>query len=213
MKHCTATYGVNRFKFIDEALHPRMMHDLASLIEFEGLDFKFEAYLRLEKPWQQREMLQTSAKAGLRKVYLGLELVPSDERDLLAKSDNADPLRLLNELKDAGIKSHVFCMFGFPGTGLKEAFDTIEFALKHQDLIDTLDIFPFYYARHTKVEGVKIIDEPHTGWRVEHRYEPAEPETLHPSKVNILAERLSHIVWNENPQWFHPIYRMYSPWH
>lgn len=213
IKNCITQYGINRFKFIDEALHPRMMRDLAVVIERESVDCSFEAYLRLETTWLKRDLLQSSAKAGLRKVYLGLELIPSDERDLLTKSDNADPLRLLSELKEAGIKSHVFCMFGFPGTGLKEAFNTIEFALKHHDLIDTLDIFPFYYARHTKVDGVTITDDPKVTWNVEHRYLPAAAETLHPAKVNILAERLSNVVWSEHPKWFHPIYRMFSPWH
>ncbi len=187
MKESAQNFGLKRFKFIDEALHPKMMRDLADIIEQESLDFEFEAYLRLEQTWQQPELLRKSAKAGLRKVYLGLELIPSDERNLLTKSDNADPIRLLSELKNAGIKSHVFCMFGFPGTGVKEAFNTVEFALKHADLIDTLDIFPFYYARHTKVEGVKILDNPDFTWNVEYRYEPASPDTLPSSEVNILA--------------------------
>lgn len=213
MQQCISQHGINRFKFIDEALHPRMMRDLAALIELENVQCEFEAYLRLESTWLKPDLLRQSAKAGLRKVYLGLELIPSDERDLLTKSDNADPLRLLNELKEVGIKSHVFCMFGFPGTGIKEAFDTIDFALKYSDLIDTLDIFPFYYARHTQVEGVTIIPDTEATWNVEHRYIPAAPETLEPSKVTILAERLSNVVWSEHPKWFHPIYRMYSPWH
>lgn len=213
MKHCMQYYGINRFKFIDEALHPRMMRDLAVLLEKESVDCQFEAYLRLETSWLKPDILRMSAKAGLQKVYLGLELIPSDERDLLTKSDNADPLRLLSELKEAGIKSHVFCMFGFPGTGVKEAFNTVEFALKHHDLIDTLDIFPFYYARHTKVEGVTIIDDPKATWNVEHQYVPAHADTLPPAKVNILAEQLGNVVWNEHPKWFHPVYRMFSPWH
>jgi hypothetical protein len=183
MQDCSKAYNISRFKFIDEALHPKIM------------DHK------------------KSAKAGLKKVYLGLELIPSDGRDLLTKLDHADPLRLLSELKEAGIKTHVFCMFGFPGTGVKDAFRTVEFALKHHDLIDTLDIFPFYYARHTSVEGVIIKDDPKHTWNVEHVYEPNSPSTLHPSKVSILAEQLGNLVWKEQPQWFHPVYRMYSPWH
>lgn len=213
MKNNIEQFNISRFKFIDEALHPRMMRDLAYVLEKESIHCEFEAYLRFESTWLKPELLELAARAGLRKVYLGLELVPSDERDLLTKSDNADPLLLLQRLHALGIKSHVFCMFGFPGTGMKEAFDTIEFALKHAQLIDTLDIFPFYYARHTKVDGVRVIDTFDETWNVEHRYLPAAQDTLHPSKVNILAERLSNVVWREHPHWFHPVYRMFSPWH
>lgn len=186
---------------------------MADIILTDDLDFSFEAYLRLESAWVKPKILKDSAAAGLKKVYLGLELIPSDERDLLTKSDNADPLTLLKSLRDVGIKAHVFCMFGFPGTGIKEAFETVEFCLKHHDLIDTLDIFPFYYARHTKVEGVSIVDEDHTSWRVEHNYIPASASTLPIEDVTVLAEQLGQLVWSEYPKWFHPLYRMYSPWH
>lgn len=213
LKDSSKINAISHFKFIDEALHPKILRDMSALIEKEDLSVSFEAYLRLEPTWQNPELLRQGAKSGLKKVYLGLELIPSDGRDLLTKSDNADPLRLLSELKEAGIKSHVFCMFGFPGTGIKDAFRTVEFALKHHQLIDTLDIFPFYYARHTKVDGVTIQDNPNFTWNVEHTYKAASSSTLPPSKVKILAEQLGELVWKEHPKWFHPIYRMFSPWH
>lgn len=212
MQECYKQYGINRFKFVDEAFHPKLMKDLIALIEETGFKCTFEGYFRLESSWLQPNFLRSCYQAGLRKMYIGLELIPSEERDLLAKADGADPLQFLSLIKEIGIKAHVFCMFGFPGTGVKEAFQTIEFALEHHELVDTLDVFPFYYARHTKVEGVEIIPDPDCTWNVEHRYRPIDSTALPPNQVNILAEQLSDVIWGSQPQWLHPIYRMYSPW-
>jgi len=212
MKRSTEVLGIHRYQFIDEAIHPKMMRDLADIIIAEDLNFSFEAFLRLETAWTKPQILQSSVEAGLKKVYLGFELITSDGRDLLRKSDNADPLLLLKSFQDAGIKTHLYCMFGFPGTGIKEASETVDFCLKHNDLIDTLDIIPFHYARHTRVDGVTIIDEDHTTWRVEHNYIPSSPSTLSTENVTALTNQLKQLAHNEHPQWFHPVYRMYSPW-
>jgi hypothetical protein len=204
--------GITRFKFIDEALHPKMLRDMDGLRSEYAADFEFEGYVRFDPTWAGPSFLALCRRIGLRKAYLGLELAPSDNRDVLAKADKADPLAVLERMADVGIKTHVFCLFGFPGTGIPEAVATVEFALAHRKLIDTLDVFPFYYARHTKVEGVEAIDEPQRSWRTEHRYRPTGVGVLWPEEVAFLAETLNDVVWNEHPHWSHPIYRMVSPW-
>lgn len=204
--------GMTRFKFVDEALHPKMLRDMDSLRSEYDADFQFEGYVRFDSNWSSPKFLDLCNRIGLCKAYLGLELAPSESRSVLTKSDKADPLTVLRRMKDLGIRTHIFCLFGFPGTGIEEAVSTVEFTLEHQDLIDTLDIFPFYYARHTKVEGIEAIDEPERTWRSEHRYRATAEGVLGPEDVNALAESLSDIVWAERPEWSHPIYRMFSPW-
>jgi radical SAM superfamily enzyme YgiQ (UPF0313 family) len=213
MNNAYTQFGVRRFKFIDEALHPRMLREMDAVRSEYAADFIFEGYVRLDPTWSSTEFLQLCHRVGLRKAYLGLELAPSDTRDVLNKADRGDPVLIFQRMKDLGIKTHVFCLFGFPGTGIDEALATTDFALKHSEKIDTLDIFPFYFARHTKVERIKIVEENARTWRTEHKYEPDAPGVLWPEEVEHLTERMNAIVWRERPQWSHPVYRMYSPWH
>ncbi|WFU07244.1 hypothetical protein QA648_34745 (plasmid) [Rhizobium sp. CB3171] len=205
--------GTNRFKFVDEALHPRMLREMVAAKSEFSTDFQFEGYVRFDTNWTDVKFLNSCGDIGLRKAYLGLELAPSENRVVLAKADHADPLVVLKKMKDAGIKTHIFCLFGYPGTGVDEAIRTAEFAFNNADLIDTLDIFPFYYARHTNVQGVKVVDEPSRPWRTEHKYAPDAENVLWPEEVEVLAGRMNDIAWQERPYWSHPIYRMFSPWH
>lgn len=213
MRDARDMYGIERFKFVEEALHPAFVKDLAPWLEEWGLHPRYEAYVRLDRKWADPNFVSLCARTGLIKAYVGLELAPSENRALLTKADSGDPLTILKTLRDNGIKSHVFCMFGYPGTGIEDAVATVEFALRHQNLIDTLDIFSFYYARHTNVEGVQPQITNCNKWAVEYDYIPTEDGVLWPTEVKALADELGDLVWRERPEWFHPVYRMCSPWY
>lgn len=204
-------YGINNFKFTDEAMHPVVLRGLSEEVIRHDIPCNFEGYARFDSFWKNEEFLNLISKAGLRKVYLGLELIQSANRDLLNKSDSSNALEVLKKFDNAGIKVHLFTLFGYPGTGVDEAINTIEFALENQELIDTLDVFPFYYAKHTKVPFVKPIIDDLEDWAVEYDYEPAIEGILNKDEVSILCEKLEDVIWNERPEWLHPIYRMISP--
>ena len=212
MKNAFSIYGIRNFKFMEEAMHPTIIKRLSELIIQADLKFIWEGYARFDSFWKDEAFLKKVSKAGLRKVYLGLELVNSSKRDLLNKSDTEKGLELLLKFKDAGIKTHVFTLFGYPKTGIDEAVDTIEFALKYNDLIDTLDIFPFYYAKHTTIPFVKPIIDKKKDWALEYDYKPISEEVLSKKEVSELCNQLEEVIWREEPKWLHPIYRLYSPW-
>jgi hypothetical protein len=205
-------HGIRRFKFVEEALHPGLLLRVADQLIDRGLEVEFEGYARYDQSWFAPGLLQRLSDAGLRKLYLGLELAPSQNRDLLNKADHADPAGLLTALSDHGILAHVFCMFGYPGTGIDDALTTVDFALKHESLIDTLDVFPFYFATHTNVHGVVVKEEPDRDWALEYKYEPALPGVLSMEEVAALTADLETFLWRTTPRWLHPVYRLSSPW-
>lgn len=214
MKSAYELHGIANFKFADEALHPPLLRRIAELLIPLSLPFAFEGYARFDPAWVDPGFLALISHAGLRKVYMGLEIVGSGSRVSLNKGDRiaeraAD---VLERLHDAGILMHCFCMFGFPGTGVAEAMDTIEFAFRHGKLIDSLDIFPFYYAKHTKVEGIKAIVSERQDWAVEYGYTPDLDGVLSMGEVKDLCSQIEAFVWRERPTWLHPMYRMFSPW-
>lgn len=204
-------FGIRNFKFTDEALHPTILKKVSEEIISQNIDCNFEGYARLDSFWKNEQFLSMVSKAGLRKVYLGLELIQSNKRDLLNKSDSDDVLEILQKFNDSGIKVHLFTLFGYPGTGVDEAINTLQFALKHQKLIDTLDVFPFYYAKHTKVPFVNPLIDMNKDWAIEYDYETEMEGALKKEEVSILCEKLEDVIWDERPEWLHPTYRMISP--
>jgi hypothetical protein len=206
-------HGLTRFKFADEALHPVLMKQLSDILLSKSLDVEFEGYARLERTWAAPDLVRKLAAAGLRKLYFGLELAPSSGRNALNKSDDADDaLEILKLLCEYGVRCHVFCLFGYPGTGTREAMETVEFVLNHKNLIDSLDVFPFSYARHTKVSLVRPVIRPEQDWAVNYDFIPERSDVLPPEHVRILAEQVEGVLWAEQPRWLHPLYRLVSPW-
>jgi anaerobic magnesium-protoporphyrin IX monomethyl ester cyclase len=212
MKIASRLYGLSRFKFVEEALHPSVLNQLIDLIDRERFECQFEGYARLDSFWCNTSFLQKASRAGLRKLYVGMELSQSETRGTLNKCDTASTVEMLLKLHEYGIRAHVFCLFGYPGTGTEEAYSTIEFVLKHRKLIDSLDIFPFHYAKHTKVDLIQPVINTQQDWALEYDYTSELDGVLCQEEVKELATQLEDLIWDENPTWLHPLYRMYSPW-
>lgn len=205
-------FGIKRFKFVDEALSPNFMRSLAHQIIADNVTLEWEGYVRLENCWYDEAFVRSLSRAGFRKGYFGLELLPSTNRKLLSKNDHAKPRTLLERCSDAGIKPHLFCMFGYPGTGEPEADQTFEFLLRYQDLIDTADIFPWTYAKHTTIPGVERIVKASQDWALEYDHLSDRKDVLSSSAVLDLASRYEESLWREVPRLLHPTYRLVSPW-
>jgi radical SAM superfamily enzyme YgiQ (UPF0313 family) len=205
-------HGINRFKFVDEALSPHFMRALATRIIADGASFEWEGYVRLEPSWYDRHFVELISRAGFRKGYFGLEVVPSKRRSFLNKNDNPQPSALLSRCCEAGVKVHLFCMFGFPGTGEAEAGETTEFLLKHQHEVDTADIFPWTYAKHTNVPGVEPIVESANDLALEFNHTSRRVDVLPAETIIGLASHYEEMLWSEVPRFLHPTYRLVSPW-
>lgn len=205
-------HGIMRFKFVDEALSPRFMRALSTKILEDGVQLEWEGYTRFESAWHDPDFVQFVGKAGFRKGYFGLELIPSHNRSALNKQDRAEPELLLDLCQAAGIKIHLFCMFGYPGTGQDEAARTTKFLLDSHHLIDTADIFPWTYAKHTSVPGATPIFKPGQDWSLEFDHVGECPDVLRSEEVAELASRHEEILWAEVPKLLHPTFRLVSPW-
>jgi len=154
------------------------------------------------------------ARSGFKKAYFGLEILQNKENDVLRKNDHASQvLSVLKLCAEKGIEVHLFCMFGFPGTGRLEAQKTIEFILAYQDIIDTVDISSWSYAKHTHVPQAKKIIQDSDDWALEYNYQYESEEGLvTKERVDAMVNELIDIVWDECPRLLHPTCRLVSPW-
>jgi hypothetical protein len=212
MSELAKRHGIRRFKFVDEALSPTFMRQLSKRILEDGADFEWEGYVRLERDWYQASFVNLVGRAGFRKGYFGLEVVPSKGRDFLNKNDRPRPESLLANCVAAGVKAHLFCMFGYPGTGQKEAEDTFQFLIKHLDQIDTVDIFPWTLAKHTTIPGVQPVLNPQKDWALEYDHVSGRKDILSAEAIANLASEYEELLWLEAPRLLHPTYRLVSPW-
>ena len=207
----TKNTKIDRWKFIEESLHPGLVRKISEVILQTNLKIEWEGYARLDTPWINSDLLEIASRAGLKKLYVGLELIPGDGRDLLNKNDVVDPLVFLKECKKHGIKVHLFTMVGSPGSSHEEAIDTIEFLISNQELIDTVDCSVFEYAKHTEMEGVRRIYTD-GDWSLASAFEPTEDSVMTMYEAEMIGHALEEKLWQHKPEWLHPVYRMVTPW-
>ncbi len=210
---CIQKYNIRNFSFVEETMHPKSIKEIAKLIIKSNINIKFEGYIRFERIWLDYSLLSLLSNAGLKKVFIGMELISSVNRNSLNKNDNANQIvDFLKQFKKFRIKVHLFTMFGFPGTNEIDAMNTVKFLFDNSELVDTIDVSHFVYSKHTQINGVKPITEIGKDWTLEYDYLAVNNTDVNSKKAQILANGLESIVIQTRPNWTHPIYRMYSTW-
>ena len=126
MERVMAQTGRTGFHFVDEALPPRLLGEVAEEILRRGLTLSFWGNIRFEKAYTA-DLCDLLAEAGMVAVSGGLE-VASDR--LLKLMDKGVTIQQTAEacrhLRDAGIMVHTYLMYGFPTETLQETVDALE---------------------------------------------------------------------------------------
>jgi len=126
MERVIAQTGRTGFHFVDEALPPKLLGEVAEEILRRGLTLSFWGNIRFEKAYTA-ELCDLLAEAGMVAVSGGLE-VASDR--LLKLMDKGVTIQQTAEacrhLRDAGIMVHTYLMYGFPTETLQETVDALE---------------------------------------------------------------------------------------
>lgn len=126
MERVMAQTGRTGFHFVDEALPPKLLGEVAEEILRRGLTMSFWGNIRFEKAYTA-DLCDLLAEAGMVAVSGGLE-VASDR--LLKLMDKGVTIQQTAEacrhLRDAGIMVHTYLMYGFPTETLQETVDALE---------------------------------------------------------------------------------------
>jgi len=127
--------GVRHFVFVDEMIAPGRFADLAQAILAAGLDVRYYA---MAKPVPQfdRRLLTALHASGCRYLLWGVESGSQRVLDLIDKGTKAgETEKVLEAAKQAGLKSHVFVIFGFPTETAAELQSTIDLLARHKESI------------------------------------------------------------------------------
>lgn len=204
--------GINKIKFVDEAFPPAKVSELFYASVEGKIEFFWEAYVRLERKWENPELLKKAFDSGCRRLYFGLEISPDANRKPLNKNDRGNILKIMESCKDLGILIHLFCMVGHPKTSVRDAELTVNFLIDNQDLVDTADLVGFRLDRGINVEGVKRSNDFSPDYAMNYTYEATSKDSLSYIEVQKLELVCQEALWENVPRLLHPLYRIGKSW-
>ncbi len=114
------------FHFVDEALPPKLLREVAEEILRRGLALSFWGNIRFEKAYTA-DLCDLLGEAGMVAASGGLEVASDRLLNLMDKGvtiqQTVDACR---HLRDAGIMVHTYLMYGFPTETLQETVAALE---------------------------------------------------------------------------------------
>ena len=126
MERIMAQTGRTGFHFVDEALPPKLLKEVAEEILRRGLAVSFWGNIRFEKAYTA-ELCDLLAEAGMVAVSGGLEVASDRLLKLIDKGVTIhQTVEACRHLRNAGIMVHTYLMYGFPTETLQESVDALE---------------------------------------------------------------------------------------
>jgi len=152
MQFLSKTHQCHFFRMVDDAISPGTCKALARAILDAGLDIKWKVSARLEKAFTP-ELCRLMAEAGCDKVLFGLESYNQRVLDRMGKGIRVAHVKpVLRHFKQAGIKTHVSIMVGFPTETREEAGQTRRFIEENRDLFTTWSAQTFNLEMGTEID-------------------------------------------------------------
>lgn len=126
--------------FLDNAIPPSLLARFTE--DVPGLPWY--GFIRVSEHLRDRDFCRNLRKSGCVMLKLGIE---SGDQNVLERMEKGIDLtlvaRVLANLKEAGIATYVYLLFGTPAESSKEAEKTLQFTLKHHREISFLNLAIF----------------------------------------------------------------------
>lgn len=118
--------GRTGFHFVDEALPPKLLGEVADEIVRRQMTVSFWGNIRFERAYDA-DLCQRLSTAGMVAVSGGLEVASDRLLKLMDKGVTIQQtIGACRHLRDAGIMVHTYLMYGFPTETLQETVDALE---------------------------------------------------------------------------------------
>jgi anaerobic magnesium-protoporphyrin IX monomethyl ester cyclase len=162
-----AKYGVRHIFFADEAITPRNLRGMSSLLGKLDAPVHWGGCVRFESVLS-KTLLESMARGGCRMLLFGLEAGAESVMKRIGKGTKIEELgRILRHSSEAGIWNHVFFFFGFPGESIEDAQETVNLLYKHKQYIHSAAFGTFLLERYAPAHrfperyGIKhIVQDP-----------------------------------------------------
>ncbi len=147
--------GGGKFDVFDETFTIPRQLGLGKELRALGVEATWQCYLTATRQLNDPDLCHSLYEAGCRSVQLGLESLHPETLGREKKQWNSplDYIRILRNLKEAGIQTHVFIIVGLPGQPLHYDLKWIPFLLNEAgDYILTIKASRYRLARKSPEE-------------------------------------------------------------
>ena len=125
---------------LDNAISPALLHAFAE----NPPGTPWYGFARIDEHLADLDFCHALKRSGCAMLKLGLESGDQGVLDRMCKGINLSTAsRVLNNLKDAGIRVYCYLLFGTPGETVLEARRTLEFVASHHQAINFLNLALF----------------------------------------------------------------------
>ncbi|MBN1644914.1 radical SAM protein [Candidatus Woesearchaeota archaeon] len=127
--------GIDCFNFVDEMISAQRFEQIADEIKKQEININ---YIGMAKPTSDftYEIFKKMFDSGCRMMLWGVESANQRVLDLINKGTVVNDIKkVLEDCAKAGIKNHVFLIFGFPTETKEELLDTLNFVYQNKDVI------------------------------------------------------------------------------
>ena len=138
------TYRATRFDLVDEALPPAFLEAFCHRLVALDQRFDWTCNLCLSPDLASPGLARLIARAGCRRVVLGLEAAVPRTLQRMGKPHRCEEVpAILRSLRGAGLTVVLNLLLGFPGETRDEVHQTLEFLEGHRDLFHHLCVAVF----------------------------------------------------------------------
>ena len=131
-------YKTKYFFITDEAMPLPTIKKFSDKIIENKIDIKWITGMRFEKKLDSG-LIEKASKAGCLKFVFGLESYNQRVLDLMRKGIQRETVdRIIKDCLEKGIAIHVYLITGFPTETREEAFESVDFILNNDPLINSL---------------------------------------------------------------------------
>jgi anaerobic magnesium-protoporphyrin IX monomethyl ester cyclase len=157
MAHLHATYGAKFFDLVGEVVPLRSLIGMSREVARRGMDVRWHTQSRLDRSLG-RQGARALYAGGCRRLKFGLESACPRVLRLMDKGIELEVARqILTACRQEGIALTVYCMIGFPGEEVEDAWSTVEFMLSDEALVQSrgfsTSFSPFCLERNARVAG------------------------------------------------------------
>ena len=137
-KNLKEKYGCNYFFFTDEALPINFLKSFSQKLVDMDLGIQWTGELKFEKSLLKENRLQLLHRSGCRKLIFGMESYNQRVLDFMKKGCPTEVIdETVEQCIDIGIGIHLYLLIGFPTETREEVYDTVNFVLHNQELLDS----------------------------------------------------------------------------
>ncbi|MBF0242035.1 MAG: radical SAM protein [Desulfamplus sp.] len=141
-------YNVDYIHFLDDAISPGFLNSFATQNIFSK---NWYGFVRFNQELKSQEFCKALYRSGCRLLKIGLESGDQSVLDKMEKGTDLDfASQILKNLKDAGIGTYVYLLFGTAFEDEAAANKTLDYVTTHSDYISFLNLAIFNLPRFSE---------------------------------------------------------------